>query len=426
MRKGSLLARPSTSAPFAEQWGIPRVEIAFLFGAQPGCPAIDFSACVAPLPLHFGAALQSQARVLVATMTLGSGDPALQVHADSNKAGVLQPLDWRANIAANIRLEYDTCSCGRLTAICTVPVAEGAQLVAGLNPSDTTTYLLQFDGSHNRPHGVGGAGTILFRLLSGRCSTCFWSAIPIQPCSDNLEAEAVGLVAGLRSAVQWVDTHEAVPENCLIVCQGDILPHLKHMQYEGRIKRFDLAHMLAEARGWIARAHPRVRYVHLPREANTVADYLAGFASAEAVGASRQGSVAPPSQPRIPPTILGKWSFDSRRGEVDSGADVPVFIEQPWIDVALLQRVAAANPSWTPPLQAYLAMVQAEQGRVQVGYTTRAPDGLGRFYAVGPAAQAGAVCATEWRDLHKSRGSRASSCPFGGCLEGETVFFFAN
>ena len=181
--KGLRLALPPIFAPpLLSNWAS-RVSKLLPFSACRLCPAIDFSACVAPLPLHFGAALQSQARALVATTTLGSGDHALQVHADSNKAGLLQPLDWRANIAANVKLDYDTCGCGkaRLSAVCTVPVAEGAQLVAGLSPPDTTTYLLQFDGSHNRPHGVGGAGIILFRTLSGRCSTCFWSAIPILP-----------------------------------------------------------------------------------------------------------------------------------------------------------------------------------------------------------------------------------------------------
>ena len=96
-------------------------------------------------------------------------------------------------------------------------------------------------------------------------------------CPDNIFAEAVS--ANLATDLlceEMVHRSYAVDQAYL---QGDILPIIKHLAFAGRFRRIDLQPIIQQIRRKQSRFFDNGKWVYRPREANILADYLAGVVS---------------------------------------------------------------------------------------------------------------------------------------------------
>ena len=242
---------------------------------EKGCLADRVVEVIAPMPLAFAAALACPHRLVATTgdviagLVGGTRDPVLML--------MMQQHDevWGA---ANAELRVEECHCGEVhtRAVATQAIPAGAQVRCGLWHSGDSAWLLQFDGSGQRDGLAGGAGWVLCQVGADNMAVD-WGAVPIAPCSDNLVAEAIGLDAGLWAALAHIASAEGLGTGQLVV-QGDVLPHLQFMRYEGRSKRSDIVQVLSHLRTFVSHRIRAIRYLHLPRKANKIADRLAGIA----------------------------------------------------------------------------------------------------------------------------------------------------
>ena len=150
--------------------------------------------------------------------------------------------------------------------------------------TDKTHILAQFDGSAKL--GVGGAGLAVYVINSSGTRLIHWQAIVIPDCQDNVIAESTAARETVLFLNQFLrDTGNDIMLSDIdgITIQGDILPVIKYLRYEGGLKRKDLVPILECARVCASRLPVPHRWTHAPREANGFADHLAGEARKLAV-----------------------------------------------------------------------------------------------------------------------------------------------
>ena len=109
-----------------------------------------------------------------------------------------------------------------------------------------------------------------------------WSCLSIPKCPDNIVAEVLGADLSLRLYERYVHgclSHNIVPLP-LDRIQGDIQPLLSHLRFQTRFRRPDLVAVINRFHAKRSRLAPSSATEYRPREANFVADYLAGRGSA--------------------------------------------------------------------------------------------------------------------------------------------------
>ena len=252
--------------------------------------------------------------------------------------------------------------------------------------SDKTTLLVQFDGSCHADRGTGGAGAALLELQREGLTLLKWRAVALPSCPDNIFAEAVS--ANLATDLlceEMVHRSYAVDQAYL---QGDILPIVKHLAFAGRFRRIDLQPIIQQIRRKQSRFFDYGKWVYRPREANILADYLAGVASRAA-----QAFPANVSEP-TEIVVEAPYHLAMRSGAVvleerPLGITILLLTEVPNISIELVNNfiVHAANQQYLKEVEAYLAgTANLTKPRV-VEYTASATDCLGRLYGRGPCAQ---------------------------------------
>ena len=113
-------------------------------------------------------------------------------------------------------------------------------------------------------------------------SSLDWGCLALPPCKDNIVAEVMGADLALRLYERYVNLcyqHQVSPR-LLDRIQGDIKPLINHLQFQGRFRRPDLISILDRFHQKRSRIAPLSAAEYRPREANFVADYLAGQGSA--------------------------------------------------------------------------------------------------------------------------------------------------
>ena len=109
-----------------------------------------------------------------------------------------------------------------------------------------------------------------------------WSCLSIPRCPDNIVAEVLGADLSLLLYERYVDgrlSRNVVPLQ-LDRIQGDIQPLLSHLRFQSRFRRPDLLGVINRFHAKRSRLAPLSATEYRPREANFVADYLAGQGSA--------------------------------------------------------------------------------------------------------------------------------------------------
>ena len=167
---------------------------------------------------------------------------------------------------------------------------------------------------------------------------------------------------------------------------GDILPLLNYLQGKGRVKRLEVVSILEDCQRLLARAPFIFRLVYLPRECNKLADYFAGQASAKAKVHVAQPLEVAAHRASPPYHLAQKLGFVIESGPLQP-APAFVLTECPATAPEGLTEIMSQLKSNDNAVQDYLAVARSREGKLTIGYKPSSSDGLGRFYAVGPAAQ---------------------------------------
>ena len=141
---------------------------------------------------------------------------------------------------------------------------------------------VSFDGSAHHDRQIGGAGAGLFEISSHGLQLLDWGCLALPSCKDNIVAEVMGADLALHLYERYVHLchqHQVSPK-LLDGIQGDIKPLINHLQFQGRLRRLDLISILDRFHQKRSRIAPLSAAEYRPREANFVADYLAGQGSA--------------------------------------------------------------------------------------------------------------------------------------------------
>ena len=109
-----------------------------------------------------------------------------------------------------------------------------------------------------------------------------WGAQALPNCADNIVAETHGaeLAISLYEKYRQLCQQQSFTPLPLDRIQGDIKPLLQHLDFRGRFRRNDLINLVHQFHAKRSRIAPDSITEYRPREANALADYFAGQASA--------------------------------------------------------------------------------------------------------------------------------------------------
>ena len=212
---------------------------------------------------------------------------------------------------------------------------------------------------------------------------------------DNIEAETIACqylveeVAELSQ--QLLQQRQITPR---VIIQGDILPVIKYFQFAGRLRRMDLALPLESIRTTVSRFLPRALFIYLPRVANSIADDLAGQASRFLLSkCQRDGRTSlkhaghTSINPTLPIPLLQIGGFHIQSCEPPWMTRVITLVEQPHIDHGLLRQHLTLSPQHRMLVESYLAPYSTQRPCIEVPYSSRSDDGLGRKYCLTVGGQ---------------------------------------
>ena len=224
----------------------------------------------------------------------------------------------------NAKLRWCDCPCAvpHVAIEATSLIAQGSEVVlTRTKQANTFGYLIQFDGSYKKEHGVGGAGISIFRVTPGQVQFVAGFGFALAQCSDNLEAEAVAVSLGIELLADKVLADFTLEEiwHMPIFVQGDIQPVIRLLAHHGRIKRLDIVELLTLTQLRVAQIFRALRWQFLPREANTIADYYAG----EAMRFASERASSSPLSSDVQVKIATPYHLLYRAGARISGLNSP-------------------------------------------------------------------------------------------------------
>ncbi|MEM1009376.1 MAG: hypothetical protein AAGJ35_10255, partial [Myxococcota bacterium] len=171
-------------------------------------------------------------------------------------------------------------------------------------------------------------------------------------------------------------------------------PLLKHIAGHGRLRRPDLVDVVEKIQVLQARFFPRSKLVYLPREANRVADYLAGEASKHTRDHSQrdENNFCVDISEAVEFGILEKalvFGFSVGVPATSVRRPVTVLNENPHWTGSWAELLAWLHQHTNHQYQClrYLVMAQRRRSGLMVSYCASAPDDTGRIYGQGVCAQ---------------------------------------
>ena len=141
--------------------------------------------------------------------------------------------------------------------------------------------MAQFDGSTHRSRHIGGAGAALFHFDSTGMTLLDWGSQALPNCVDNIIAEGKGACLAITLYERYVEhcfQHRILPFP-LDTIQGDIKSLLQHLDFRSRFRRLDMVGSVDQFHRKRSRLAPHSLTEYRPREANVIADHLAGKGS---------------------------------------------------------------------------------------------------------------------------------------------------
>ena len=246
----------------------------------------------------------------------------------------------------------------------------------------------QFDGSCLREDALGGAGYVVYAIEGGQSRVIACRAVALPLCSDNIEAEIMAclfLVEEVSVLVkQLLASRGLTPK---VVIQGDILPVIKYFQFASRLRRLDMHQPLECIRTTVSLHLPHALFLYLPRVANGIADDLAGQASHFVLARHRSDPATfnrdsgPVSiRPSFPTALFQVGGFHIQCFEQPWMQPTLTLVERPIIDHGLLRKHLTLYPHHRQLIESYLSPCVPQNSSIEIGYSPRATDQLGRKY----------------------------------------------
>ena len=172
--------------------------------------------------------------------------------------------------------------------------------------------------------------------------------------------------------------------------QGDIKPLLQHLDFRGRFRRRDLVSLIHQFHAKRSRIAPDSITECRPREANALADYFAGQASAFLLdrSADNMQQDAPIDVPSDPPYDLLLEANAVVLGPHQSGKTVLILQEVLGCDMFQMTRFAGwMDGKCAGAVKAIALATHQGKRAMSVEYISAATDGKGRLYARQISAQ---------------------------------------
>ena len=310
---------------------------------------------------------------------------------------MLKLMHWqRSSIPPNAVLAPVGCSCTvphfALRCITSVAAGDLVQLGSGFNHSARPYVLGQFDGGCHASVAVGGAGYGIYLAYPDSVQLYCWRSIGLAKCSDNVVAEVQAcrhLVDDIVELAHGELQHLDLLRSHTII-QGDILPVIKYLAFSSRLRRADLLTDLEHIQRTASRHLSASRWRALPREANELADDLAGQAAKHMLKRYLQSKPCHTDvclKPDLPVVKLISRGGEPCALPIANIRPTFTLLESPIIPWSLLERIGAKYPTQTSVAKAYLSRLISNGGSVLVDYVPTADDSLGRCYAVQVSAQ---------------------------------------
>ena len=265
---------------------------------------------------------------------------------------MLKLMRWqRSSIPPNAVLAPVGCSCTvphfalrRLTKIAT---GDLVQLGSGLNHSARPYVLGQFDGGCHASAAVGGAGYGIYLVFPDSVQLYCWRSIGLAKCNDNVVAEVQAcrhlvddIVALAHGELQHLDL---LRRHTII--QGDFfLPVIKYLSFSSRLRRADLLADLEHIHRTASMHFSATRWRALPREANELADDLAGQAARHMLKRYLQSTPCQTDvclKPDLPAVKLISRGGEPSALPIASVRPSFTLLESPIIPWSLLERIGA-------------------------------------------------------------------------------------
>ena len=322
------------------------------------------------------------------------GDQVATLSIESIWCGALRELQQHPpELEQNVSLQLTRCNCGEyhVQVVLTRPCVTGDILVPGT--FGDPKIFVQFDGSAYHDLRIGGAGAGLFEISARGLQLLDWGCLALPVCKDNIVAEVMGADLALRLYDRYVHIcHQngASPLE-LDKIQGDIKPLGNHLQFHGRFRRPDLTYIIDQFHQRRSRIAPLSTTEYRPREANFVADFLAGQGSAYLLQ-MQQECVDHPTQPVCldvsPPYELLLQNHAVIAGLHAGGKFVLALMEMPGCTAA---EIACILPMVDSRTQRQLGQIVLATRKLTkpmlVEYLSSSVDGYGRVYARQAGAQ---------------------------------------
>ena len=356
--------------------------------ASKGC-SLDSSnlSCQDKSPLHISCAL-APARICCIGEAVDANQTIGVVQLGSEHSQLIQQsYQVGMGIIPNAKICPFYCQCGeyhcRITA--TLPIGAG-EILCCSTCEEKGSLLVQFDGSCHADRGIGGAGAALLEVQPQGLALIKWKAIALPECPDNIFPEAMSADIGTDLLCEeLIQRRHAAAQ---IYLQGDILPIVKHLAFAGRFRRIDLQPIVQRIRKKQSRMFDFGIWMYRPREANIIADYLAGEASRAAYDLPH--SQTQPFEIDIP----APYNVAMRAGAIvleerEVGDTILVLPEIPSATPQQIRRflIQTDHQKYVRDTESYLiGTANLSQPRF-VEYTATSVDKLGRLYGRGPCAQ---------------------------------------
>ena len=343
--------------------------------------------CQDKTPLHISCTL-APARICSATKTCQANQTVGVVQLGSEVVQLIQQsIQVGIGISPNVTLNPYRCGCGEFHCKITALVPIGTEdILCSCMQQEAGTLIVQFDGSCHAEKGVGGAGAALLELQVQGLTLLRWKALALPKCPDNIFAEAMSANLGTDLLCEELVQRKFSAKQ--VYLQGDILPIVKHLAFAGRFRRIDLQPIVQQIRRKQSKFFDFGVWMYRPREANIIADHLAGIASRAACELPHDQS-QPSEVPTPAPYKIAMQAGAIVLDERPAGDTILLLTEISGASLPQIQKflMKAEYQRYSREIEAYLvSTVNLAQPRV-VEYTATSIDQLGRLYGRGPCAQ---------------------------------------
>ena len=171
-----------------------------------------------------------------------------------------------------------------------------------------------------------------------------WGARALPNCADNIVAETHGadLAISLYEKYRLLCQQQSMSPLPLDHIQGDIKPLLQHLDFRGRFRRQDSVVLINQFHAKRSRIAPCSITEYRPREANAIADYFAGQASAFLLDlpVTSEQVDSPTDVPSDPPYDLLLQANAVILGPHQDGKTVLILQEMPGCDLLQMAQYA--------------------------------------------------------------------------------------